>query len=139
MGEIINNEPVKEPVPVSDDNKETVVPTPAEETVAQEETEAPAEVPVTDAASEESVAEEATAEEPAAEESAEEPAEEPASVNAEEFATKESIIERLKQIAESNEEISRQEVDSLKNHFYRMLKMEGEAAHKKYLDEGGDP
>ena len=139
MGEVINNEPVKKPVPVSDDNKETVVPTPAEETVAQEETEAPAEVPVTDAASEVPVAEEATAEEPAAEEASEEASEEPASVNAEEFATKESIIERLKQIAESNEEISRQEVDSLKNHFYRMLKMEGEAAHKKYLDEGGDP
>ena len=53
--------------------------------------------------------------------------------------TKEGIIERLKQIAQSDEEINRQEVDALKSHFYRILKAEGEAAYKQYIDEGGEP
>lgn len=53
--------------------------------------------------------------------------------------TKEGIIERLKQIAESEEEISRQEVDALKSHFYKILKTEGEAAYNQYVEEGGDP
>ena len=53
--------------------------------------------------------------------------------------TKEGIIERLKEIAQSDEEINRQEVDTLKSHFYRILKTEGEAAYNKYVEEGGDP
>ena len=53
--------------------------------------------------------------------------------------TKEGIVERLKQIAESEDSISRQEVDSLKSHFYRILKSESEAAFKAYTEAGGDP
>ncbi len=53
--------------------------------------------------------------------------------------TKEGIVERLKQIAESEDSISRQEVDSLKSHFYRILKSESEAAFKAYIEAGGDP
>lgn len=53
--------------------------------------------------------------------------------------TKEGIVERLKQIAESEDSISRQEVDSLKSHFYRILKSESETAFKAYTEAGGDP
>lgn len=53
--------------------------------------------------------------------------------------TKEGIVERLKQIAESEDSISRQEVDSLKSHFYRILKSESEVAFKAYTEAGGDP
>ena len=53
--------------------------------------------------------------------------------------TKEQILERLKAVAESDDEIERQEVDGLKSHFYRIMKAESEAAYKKYVDEGGDP
>ena len=53
--------------------------------------------------------------------------------------TKEGIIERLKEIAQGEEEINRQEVDALKSHFYRILKTEGEAAYKQYVDDGGAP
>ena len=53
--------------------------------------------------------------------------------------TKEGIVERLKQIAEGDDDISRQEVDLLKSHFYRILKSESDAAFKAYTDGGGDP
>lgn len=53
--------------------------------------------------------------------------------------TKEEIIERLKQLAAEGEEISRQELDSLKSNFYRLLKQEGEQEYKKYIENGGEP
>ena len=136
MEELVNNEPVIKSEEVDTETAATTeiieepVATPAEEVVAVEETPT---------------------------ESAPQPTEEPAVEEAEvenelladtepeqenEFdipATKEGIIERMKQIAEGNEEISRQEVDLLKSHFYRIVKAEGEAAYKQYIEEGGDP
>lgn len=52
--------------------------------------------------------------------------------------TKEGIVERIKQLAEGDGDISRQEVDLLKSHFYRILKNESEAAFKAYTDGGGE-
>ncbi len=100
MEEIVNNEPVKEPVPVAQDSEETVA--------------------------------------PALDNASAEPDSDPADT-VEDNVTKDSIIERLKQIAATDGEISRQEVDSLKSRFYRIQRTESETAHKKYLDEGGDP
>lgn len=54
-------------------------------------------------------------------------------------ATKEEIIERMKELAASDNEISRQEVDSLKSHFYRIIKSEGENALKAFVENGGAP
>lgn len=51
--------------------------------------------------------------------------------------TKEGIIERIKQLAESDNDISRQEIDTLKSHFYRIIKSEGEAALKEFIENGG--
>lgn len=53
--------------------------------------------------------------------------------------TKADIIERLKAIAESNEDISRQDLDALKSSFYRLHKQEGETAYKAFIDGGGNP
>ncbi|MCQ2094295.1 MAG: DUF349 domain-containing protein [Bacteroidaceae bacterium] len=53
--------------------------------------------------------------------------------------TKEGIISRLKEIAESDGDISRQEIDSLKSHFYRIIKAESEEAFKAFTEGGGDP
>lgn len=100
MEEIVNNEPVKEPVLEPQENEETVVP--ALDTTSAEPDSAPANT-------------------------------------VDDNITKDGIIERLKQITYADEDISRQEVDSLKSRFYRILRAESEAAHKKYLDEGGAP
>lgn len=52
--------------------------------------------------------------------------------------TKEEIIERLKQLAESEEDVSRQELDSLKSNFYRLLKQASEQEYKSYIENGGE-
>lgn len=49
------------------------------------------------------------------------------------------IVERLRQIAQSEDEISRQEIDALKSAFYRLLKQQSEEAYKTYIEGGGDP
>lgn len=53
--------------------------------------------------------------------------------------SKAEIIERLKQIAASDEESSRQELDMLKSLFYRLHKQEAEEAYKSFIDGGGNP
>ncbi|MBQ8737818.1 MAG: DUF349 domain-containing protein [Bacteroidaceae bacterium] len=55
------------------------------------------------------------------------------------YQNKEEIIERLKQIAENNEEITRQELEALKSTFYRQLRQESEEAYNKYIEAGGAP
>lgn len=119
--QVIDNEPVVEPTPVIEPTPEVettpvVEPTQSEEPIVEEAPAAEAEV------------------QPAAEAEAQ-PAEE-ATVALPK--TKEEIIERLKTIAESGEEITRQEMDGLKSHFYRILKQEGEAAYKQFVEEGGE-
>ena len=133
MEELVNNEPVIKSEEVDTETTATTetieepVATPTEEVAAVEET--PAE-PVAEPVAEAEPVEETKAEvetEPEPESEFDIP------------ATKEGIIERMKQIAESDEEINRQEVDILKSHFYRIVKTEGDAAYKQYIDEGGDP
>ncbi len=55
------------------------------------------------------------------------------------YETKADIIARLKQMATSDTEVARQEIDSLKSHFYRIQKQQGEDAYKAYIDGGGNP
>ncbi len=54
------------------------------------------------------------------------------------YETKAQVVERLKQIAESDEEVTRQELDSLKSNFYRIHRQEADAAYKQFIEEGGN-
>ena len=124
MTEIQN--PTEEPV---------VEPTvePAAEPVAAEET-----APVAAAATEEAaepVVEEAA--EPVIEEAVEEPQAETSTTSFATYETETEVIDRLKEISESDEEVTRQELDSLKSNFYRIHRAEADAAYKKFIEEGG--
>lgn len=46
-------------------------------------------------------------------------------------------MNRLKEISESDEEVTRQELDSLKSNFYRIHRQQADAAYKKFIEEGG--
>lgn len=54
------------------------------------------------------------------------------------FQTKAEVIARLKVLAETDEEATRQELDALKSVFYRIHRQEGEAAFKQFVEEGGN-
>ena len=91
---------------------------------------------------EEPVAEVATAEESAKEaETEQKAAEEPVAEEPEKkvYTTKQEIIERLKEMAQSDETPEKAEVDMLKTVFYKLHLAEREAQQKEYLDNGGDP
>ncbi|MGM9701805.1 MAG: DUF349 domain-containing protein [Prevotella sp.] len=85
---------------------------------------------------------EVTNEQPETEPAAEVPAEQ-AAVSASEprkiYATKEEVLERVKEIAHSEEVPAKDEVDQLKTTFYKMLFAERDAQQKAYLEAGGDP
>ncbi len=132
MTEIQN--PTEEPV---------VEPTaePATEPVAAEETAAVAE-PATEEVAEpatESVAEPAAEEaaEPVVEDAVEEPQAETSTTSIATFETEAEVVNRLKEISESDEEVTRQELDSLKSNFYRIHRQQADAAYKKFIEEGG--
>lgn len=55
------------------------------------------------------------------------------------YKTKQEVIERVKEIAHSDEAPKKEEVDYLKALFYKMLSDEREADQKAYLEAGGDP
>lgn len=126
MEENVNKEPVLEPIETPQAETEetatdTVVPTDTVEATTETEETATETVEAATETEEAATETDAQAEETAVPQ------------------TKEGILECLKSIAESDEEIDRQTVDSLKSHFYRILKTESEAAYKQYVDEGGDP
>ena len=73
-----------------------------------------------------------------AEASAEEPQAEISSTSTQYHNTQE-VLDRLRQIAETGEESSRQELDLLKSLFYRMHKQDIEDAYKTFIDGGGTP
>ena len=132
MTEIQN--PTEEPV---------VEPTaePATEPVAAEETAAVAE-PATEEVAEpatEPVAEPAAEEaaEPVAEDAVEEPQAETSTTSIATFETEAEVVNRLKEISESDEEVTRQELDSLKSNFYRIHRQQADAAYKKFIEDGG--
>lgn len=55
------------------------------------------------------------------------------------YTTKDEVVERAKEIAESDETIARDEVDLLKTVFYKLLNAERDEKQKAYLEAGGDP
>jgi len=55
------------------------------------------------------------------------------------YKTKEEIVDRLKEMADSNETPQKDEIEHLKSIFYRLHNAEREAQMKQYLDNGGDP
>lgn len=55
------------------------------------------------------------------------------------YSTKAAVIERLKEIVQEVEGVSKSELDSLKQIFYRLHVAEQEKLHKEYLEQGGDP
>lgn len=54
------------------------------------------------------------------------------------FKTKGEIVDKLKELAEKAEEVTRQELDILKSVFYRLHKQESEEAYKSFIDGGGN-
>jgi hypothetical protein len=111
--------------------EETVVNEETEKSPAAEEVVAEVEAPAVVA--EESVAEESVDAEPTEES---EPAEEPVRRV---FATKQEVIERLKELAHGDEAPTKEEVDLLKTTFYKLHFAQREAEMKAYLEGGGDP
>ena len=99
--------------------------------------EVPAEEPETPAAEPEVPAAEPEA--PAAE--PEVPAEEPADEEQPRkvYETKAEVLERVREIAHSDETPQKDEVDYLKTTFYKLHIAEREAMLKEYIDGGGDP
>lgn len=53
------------------------------------------------------------------------------------YKSKAEIVEKLKEIAASDEEVTRQELDLLKSVFYRLHKQESEEAYKAFIEGGG--
>lgn len=132
MTEIQNptEEPVVEPTVEPATEPVAVVEEPA--TVAEPATEETTE-PVVEETTEPVV--EATAE--PAEEAVEEPQAETSTTSIATYETETEVVNRLKEISESDEEVTRQELDSLKSNFYRIHRAEADAAYKKFIDEGG--
>ena len=121
MTEIKN--PTEEPV-VEPTAEETV-----ETTVEAVETPAPvAEETPTSVAEEPSTEEPATTDEPQAD----------TTTSIATYETKAQVVERLKALASGDEEVTRQELDSLKSQFYRIHHQEADAAYKKFIEDGGN-
>ena len=55
------------------------------------------------------------------------------------YTTKEEVLERVKEIAHSEEVPAKDEVDQLKTTFYKLLFTERDAQQKAYLEAGGNP
>ncbi len=55
------------------------------------------------------------------------------------YTSKEEVVARIKELAQSEEEVNKAELDHLKTVFYHFLTAERDAAQKAYLDGGGDP
>ena len=55
------------------------------------------------------------------------------------YATKQEVLERVKEIAHSGENPNKEELDLLKTTFYKIHLAERDAQMKEYLAKGGDP
>ncbi len=55
------------------------------------------------------------------------------------YETKKEVLERVREIAHSDEAPQKDEVDYLKTVFYKMHLAEREAEYKEYTEKGGDP
>ena len=135
-------EVASEPAPVSEASTVDVEEPAVEEPVVEEPV---AEEP----AVEEPVAEEPVAEEPAVDDSSVDEASEIEEVSDEVdtdskpdfivYTSTAEVLNRMRELSESEEVASRQERDYLKSSFYRLQNQQSQDAHQKYLDEGGDP
>ncbi len=114
-GQFAEEQAAAETVAEVQNTQETVVEAPVEE-VAETEEKAVEEVPET--------VEEPTAEEP---------------VEKKIYNTKQEVLDRIKEIAQSDEAPAKDEVDLLKTVFYKLHIAEREQQMKEYLDGGGDP
>ena len=130
--EAVDPVPTEEPeteVPVPAEEPETEAPVPAEE--PKEEIPAPVEETETDPV---------PSEEPEAEPVVEtsEPDEIPEAEH-KQYQTKKEVLERVREIAQSDKAPQKDEVDYLKTVFYKLHIAEREARLKEYIDGGGDP
>jgi len=114
-GQFAEEQAAAETVAEVQNTQETVAEVPAEE-VAETEEKAVEEAPET--------VEEPTAEEP---------------VEKKIYNTKQEVLDRIKEIAQSDEAPAKDEVDLLKTVFYKLHIAEREQQMKEYLDGGGDP
>ena len=121
-GQFAEEQAAAETVAEVQNTQETVAETPVEE-VAETEEKAVEETP--------EIVEEApeTVEEPTAEEPVEKKI----------YNTKQEVLDRIKEIAQSDEAPAKDEVDLLKTVFYKLHIAEREQQMKEYLDGGGDP
>lgn len=55
------------------------------------------------------------------------------------YTSKEEVVARVKELAQSEEDAPKAELDHLKTVFYHLLNADRDAAQKAYLDGGGDP
>ncbi len=55
------------------------------------------------------------------------------------YATKQEVLQRMKEIAQGSDTPAKAEVDLLKTVFYKLHFAEREAAQREYLEAGGDP
>ncbi|HAG32605.1 MAG TPA: DUF349 domain-containing protein [Prevotella sp.] len=55
------------------------------------------------------------------------------------YASKHEVLERVKELAHSDETPAKDEIDHLKTAFYKLLFAEREADQKKFIENGGDP
>ena len=126
-GQFAEEQATAETVAEVQNTQETVAEVPVEE-VAETEEKAVEETPEIVEEAPETV-EEPTAEEPTAEEPVEKKI----------YNTKQEVLDRIKEIAQSDEAPAKDEVDLLKTVFYKLHIAEREQQMKEYLDGGGDP
>ena len=79
----------------------------------------------------------APTEETASTEAAEEPQADTSATSIATYETKADVVNRLKELAAGDEEVTRQELDILKSNFYRIHHQESDAAYKKFIEDGG--
>ncbi len=113
---------------VSEESVITEPSTTSEPVIAEEETEQPVIATAND---------EIPASEPSSNESAEpEQAENAPSLS--QWNTKEDIMERLRELNKDPENAEKQELDQLKQVFYKLLKAEQESARKEFIEKNGE-
>lgn len=79
----------------------------------------------------------APTEETASTEAAEEPQADTSATSIATYETKADVVNRLKELAAGDEEVTRQELDILKSNFYRIHHQESDATYKKFIEDGG--
>ncbi len=121
------------------ENKATEPQTEPVETVAAEQTEAlPSEVPAADSISKETEPTAAEENETAAsQEKSEEPDPSSTSQNTV-YQTKEEVLVRLRELSKDAENAGKQELDTLKQTFYKIHKAEQENVRKQFIEENGE-